>query len=706
MFRRRGEGLRVGASGFAFCVLLVGAGATGGGALVLDGSLGPAGPLQGPDYQITADLGGRAGANLFHSLQYLRLDAGESAVFSGPAGIDQVLVRVTGGAVSRVDGAIRSDFADGADLWLMNASGWLFGEHASLDVPGAVHVSSADWLVFSDGERFSAGAQPEARLAVSAPAEFGFLSANRASIELNGARLGMLEGGALSFDSPDIRLRDAALSAPGGRISFSGGSASNPGLIDISGAPTGPEGLTIPTLDVSGDDGGSIRLQAGAIRLDNALLDSRTFGSGNAGEIAVCASGGMLLEGDTRIRADSYGEGRGGDVRLRAQTLLMRDEARIRSASHWSGAAGDIRIDVEETFAMDQRALIEGFTQSAGRGGTLQIRAGRLELTDQSSLRVATYGEGDAGDILIQGNQVELDGEATIDASAFVTSRGDGGAIRINADHVELGAEALITSAGFGAGAGGPVTFEAAILRVSGHAEVRAFSRGSGSAGAIDMSVERLLELNGGQFTTEAENADGGPIAVQAETLLLIDGRILTSVLDRNGDGGDIALQADHLVLDGGFIQANTAAAGGRGGDIGIRVGRVIPARESLLVGGVERRVFEPGAGENVIQAAAPQGLNGEIRILSLSLTADSLLGGLGARLVPLPAVRDHPCEVVAGERVSSLVQRWSRITGLAEDPFACDPFESGRPPRGTYNGARTPSPLHGIGYTPIEEAR
>jgi hypothetical protein len=37
--------------------------------LTLDGSLGPRGPLTGPDYRIGAELGQTHGSNLFHSCE-------------------------------------------------------------------------------------------------------------------------------------------------------------------------------------------------------------------------------------------------------------------------------------------------------------------------------------------------------------------------------------------------------------------------------------------------------------------------------------------------------------------------------------------------------------------------------------------------------------------------------------------------------------
>ena len=56
-----------------------------------------------------------------------------------------ILSRVTGGQQSVIEGR-RLSTIPGANLYLLNPSGVLFGPNTSLDVSGSFHVSTADYL--------------------------------------------------------------------------------------------------------------------------------------------------------------------------------------------------------------------------------------------------------------------------------------------------------------------------------------------------------------------------------------------------------------------------------------------------------------------------------------------------------------------------------------------------------------------------------
>src|SRR5919198_2969664 len=186
--------------------------------VTLDGTLGPAGSLAGPNFVIPDTVGQTVGPNLFHSFGLFNIHTGESATFTGPAIIDNVISRVTGGSQSFIDGPLRSEIQS-ANLWFINPAGVLFGKHASLDIQGSFHVSTADYLKLGDGGRFEATSPENSVLTVAPPEAFGFLGERQpAGIAVQGSRLQVPAGEKLSVVGGDIRIADGSLYAPGGRI--------------------------------------------------------------------------------------------------------------------------------------------------------------------------------------------------------------------------------------------------------------------------------------------------------------------------------------------------------------------------------------------------------------------------------------------------------------------------------------------------------
>src|SRR5579864_7785572 len=136
-------------------LLLVAWGWNSAAQVVLDGKFGTSGALAGPNYAITAAMGLTKGNNLFHSFTQFDLKAGDVATFSGPANIQNILSRVTGGNPSSINGTIRSDIA-GANFFLINPSGIVFGPNAAVDVSGSFAATTANYLKLADGARFVA----------------------------------------------------------------------------------------------------------------------------------------------------------------------------------------------------------------------------------------------------------------------------------------------------------------------------------------------------------------------------------------------------------------------------------------------------------------------------------------------------------------------------------------------------------------------
>ena len=164
--------------------------------ITTDGSLGAKVTLAGPSYPITANLGKQVGGNLFHSFGVFGLNKGESATFSGPGPVTNVIGRVTGGAASSINGKIDSSSLVGANLYLVNPSGIVFGPNATVNVSGSFHASTADYIRLADGAKFQATNPSGSTLSAAAPAAFGFLTASPPAITVDGSQLGVTTAGA------------------------------------------------------------------------------------------------------------------------------------------------------------------------------------------------------------------------------------------------------------------------------------------------------------------------------------------------------------------------------------------------------------------------------------------------------------------------------------------------------------------------------
>lgn len=246
----------------------------------------PGGAVQ---HNITGGTRPGGGGNLFHSFGEFGVPTNNIANFLNDSALPttNILSRVTGGNPSNILGTIQTEGFGNANLFLMNPAGIMFGQNASLNVGGATHFTTADYLRLTDDVQFTAlpGAQ-DALLSVAPVTAFGFLGNNPETISVKGSTLSIGEGQTLSLVGGDITI-GSGLKAPDGRIHLA--SVGSPGEIlseTLVQAPNvnGQSFEALGTIhiseksviDASGKGGGTIVIRGGSLMVDNSMISANT----------------------------------------------------------------------------------------------------------------------------------------------------------------------------------------------------------------------------------------------------------------------------------------------------------------------------------------------------------------------------------------------------------------------------------------------
>ena len=656
--------------------------------IVVDGSLGPAEDLAGPFYSISQELGTTAGENLFHSFELFNLDVGEIAVFESDLNIQNILSRVTGGALSFLDGEIFTTSSD-VNFFLINPSGIIFGPNAKLDIGGpgrgAFVATTVDALLWPDGGQFNAvnvgDAQGLLNL-VGEPNEFFASQRPLGSIRLEGTVLNVASGQSLLLLGGDVSAVDSDLLVNpglGGRVEVAGleavgtiALAANGNDLSLqfpAGVARGDLSFVNTFLDVRAENGGSLSFygddvsilegsvlaagivagfedladaQAGHLKIDAAgtlsvassllfndvseeglgnagdvlitaaelrvsdgsEVGSRAFGQGNAGTVEVVVSEGAFFQGTSfdgalptalYSQVESGAVGQAGDVIITAPVLEVTDGAVFATRSFGDGDAGSVMVEASDRVIVSDFASVSSLVgdKATGQGGDVVIRTPALEVFNGASVQTQTFGEGDAGRVILEASDRVIVGDfASVSSSASGVVGG------------EVGNKVT--------GWGGDVFIRTPVLEVFNGASIGSNTFGEGDAGSVSIDAsERIISNADGDARRTAISSSvafaatgqGGDVVIRTPVLDFRQGSITTATLGE-GDAGTVSVDAfERVVLNDSIVSSTTgelslsASIGedvvvtGKGGNVIIRT----PVLEILKGAGVRADTFEDG---------------------------------------------------------------------------------------------------------------
>ncbi len=621
-----------------------------GGQVVVDKSFGPGGPLTGPNYTIPDTVGKTVGNNLFHSFARFNLDASDIADFTstGTANIRNVISRVTGGSASMIDGTIKCSIA-GANFFLVNPFGVMFGPNAKVDVNGSFAVTTADYVKLAKGGRFDARNPANDVLTTAPVSAFGFLGPTAAAIVMQGPSADeptpmlaqLVDGKSFLAVGGDIRLDNVQLTVPSGRIALISVNSAGEvpvnvddlrSTIDVSSFPQlgNVELTTFVGLDVSGDPGGRIDIQAENLTVSKSSLAASSFGAQDGLGIDFAVRDTIALHGGTLIYSDTLDVGAAGGLSMTARSIMLLGEAHtaagainILTDTYGAGRAGDITMHTD-TLLMQDGAVVSADTGGPGDGGNIDVTAKSIVMAGQhstASLSTTSF-EGQPGAITIQTDFLTLKADSHITAEAFGPSAA--GSIRISARQVLIddtggrangyaGISVNSDTSGLTSGLrAGDIGIDADTVSLRNGARISSLSATESPGGDIAINAAREIRLADSEITTQA-GGDGGNVHLTAPSFVyLLDSRITAESV--GGNGGNITIDPQFVILNDS--QINTSAAF-NGGNITIVSTSVLASPsldESLFATG------QKGVNGTVTITAPDLDLSGSLVPLSLSL--------------------------------------------------------------------------------------
>jgi filamentous hemagglutinin family protein len=269
--------------------------------------------------------------------------------------------------------------------------------------------------------------------------------------------------GSLLIETQDLQVSQSALiavenlsSGRGGDITLRAHQISLLGNVDDNGDPTvistrvndlgtGQGGnLTLEAQQLTARDraliiadtassgnSGNLNIQVDRLQvLDGAQFGTGTFGAGNGGTLTANASESIKISGFLSLTEGSLSSGlfssaepdstgNGSNLNVTTQRLQITNGGKLAAGSTGTGRSGDITIRAQDIEVADpvvdiigtvSGLLVTALGPNAGRGGSLTIDTDRLRVLRGGQVTAETAGIGQAGNILIRANEIEVRG--------------------------------------------------------------------------------------------------------------------------------------------------------------------------------------------------------------------------------------------------------------------------------------------------------
>ena len=458
--------------------------------------------------------------------------------------------------------------------------------------------------------------------------------------------------GNINISANLLRIQNGSSIASLTRAEGNGGDITINATDGISLLNDGQIRTVVETNDARGE-GGNISLTSNELELtDGSEILADTVGFGNAGNIDINVAGDINLDNGNQIQSQtrSGSVGNAGNISITTGgSFFSKNGNLILADSQARGNGGSITIDAAEKVVLQgleengfPSQIVAGLTreESIGVGGTIEINAGELVLSDVAfiSSNTTANSTGNAGSITLNVDRLSLSQNSFI--NVFTDNDFDGGAITVNAQTLDFASGGKIFAATDDGGNAGNIN-----LNVSDRITIDNGIKSSATPVEFPPISQLLNDLQtspSGIYadTTENSTGDGGNVNIGVAQGQVLQNLVLSNegqiIVDSQGtgSGGNIFLASQALELDDN-ASISSSTLSGQGGSITLQIADDITLNENSFISAEALNDADGGNlnidsrfiiafpnGNNNILASAEGGIGGNINI-----NTESLLG-------------------------------------------------------------------------------
>lgn len=278
---------------------------------------------------------------------------------------------------------------------------------------------------------------------------------------------------------------------------------------------------------------GDIQINTRHLYLTNGgSLNTTTYGQGNAGNINIHASEGVIVDGisgngnssDILSRVRGRGRGDAGNISITTPFFSLTNTSRVFNRTEGQGNAGNLTIVAEDIQLSGSEIASSVEPGAKGNGGRIEFVTDRLSLANLARITASSAGQGDAGQIFIRASDSATLSNSTISTAVTGQGQGLGGNINLEADSISLGDRAFLTAETV-SGRGGNIRLQLNnLLQMQGNSQITATAGTAGvggDGGNININSPLIVALPGenSDITANAFQGTGGNIRITTQGL-------------------------------------------------------------------------------------------------------------------------------------------------------------------------------------------